>query len=129
MDFRSEKGIAMSAGFQRLRVMAEVGAYAEEQGHSQELVFSLELGYRPAQIQVLAGSDQLENAHDYATAATIIQDYCQMRHHNLLEHLGLGIIGKLREAFPACHSLSLEIEKPAALGAAEASICKIKWSC
>lgn len=125
---KSYNSIQLYVGFKHLRIPAFIGAYDHEKAITQDLLFSLTIAYQATQIDILNGSDQLDNAHDYAAAAESVRKVCLSRHHELLENLSLDIMNNLRADFPGCLRLDLEIEKPGALQDAECSFCQVSWS-
>ncbi len=99
-----------------LRIDAEIGIRPAEFGRSQPLLFDLQLGYDN---RVPAGSDAIEDCHDYDAISRRLAAHVQARRWNLVETLAESCATLLRNEF-GVRRLRLKIAKPEAVPAARA---------
>jgi len=99
----------------RLEVLTLIGVHPHEQVLKQKLLITLQFACQAAHS---AQSDELQHTQDYAQIAEHIQAFAQSQHYQLLESFGEQLAQSLQQHY-ALQGLTLTIEKPAALKAAQ----------
>ncbi len=112
-----------TTGLKNLRIDSVIGVYSHERTDPQPLFVDVEVDYDfgPA-----AASDALADALDYDQIAAGLAQVAQEGRFELLEALAEASASFCLESFPPVTAVRLEIRKPRAVGAADASFVRIE---
>ncbi len=112
-----------TTGFKNLRIDSIIGIYSHERTDSQPLFVDVEVDYDFA---AAAASDAIEDALDYDQIAADLTRIAQEGRFQLLEALAEASASFCLESFPRVEAVRLEIRKPHAVEAADASFVRIE---
>ncbi len=112
-----------TTGLKNLRIDSVIGVYAHERTDPQPLFLDVEVDYDFAPA---AESDALEDALDYDLIASGLTGVAQEGRFLLLEAFAEASAEFLLRSFPRVQAIRLEIRKPMAVKAADASFVRIE---
>lgn len=112
-----------TTGLKNLRVDCIIGVYPHERGDPQPLFIDVEVDYDFAPA---AESDALTDALDYDRIATGLAEIARKGRFTLLEALAETSAQFCLRSFPSVTAVRLEIRKPQAVEAADASFVRIE---
>ncbi len=112
-----------TTGFKNLRVDCVIGVYPQERTGSQPLFLDVEVDYDFAPAAV---TDELTAALDYDRIAGGLADVARTGRFLLLETLAEASAAFCLETFPEVTAVRLEIRKPRAVEAADASFVRVE---
>ena len=99
-----------------LRMPTLVGVDEWERRVQQELVVNLRM---QCDCRVAAGSDELDDALDYAAVSQLLLRRGEVGEYRLIEALAEDLAESVLEKFPQIQSLWLQLQKPGAVPEAE----------
>lgn len=112
-----------TTGLKNLRIDCIIGVYPHERTDSQPLFLDVEVDYDFAPA---ASTDDLSEALDYDGIATGLTSIAREGRFALLETFAEAAAAFCLETFPAITAVRLEIRKPRAVEAADASFVRIE---
>ncbi len=112
-----------TTGLENLRIDCVIGVYAHERGEPQPLFFDIEVDY---DIERAARGDALADALDYDLIASGLTNVAQEGCFALLETLAEASAEYCLRSFPPVGAVRIEIRKPRAVEAADASFVRIE---
>ncbi len=112
-----------TTGLKNLRIDSVIGVYPHERTDSQPLFVDVEVDYDFAPA---AASDALPDALDYDRIAAGLTRIAQEGRFELLEAFAEATASFCFESFPQITTVRLEIRKPRAVEAADASFVRIE---
>ncbi len=112
-----------TTGLKNLRIDSIVGVYAHERTDAQPLFVDVEVDY---DFTAAAASDAIADALDYDQIAAGLTRIAQEGRFELLEALAEASASFCLESFPQVTAVRLEIRKPRAVEAADASFVRIE---
>ncbi len=112
-----------TTGLKNLRIDCVIGVYAHERTDPQPLFLDVEVDYDFARA---AESDALEDALDYDVIAGGLTRIAQEGRYTLLEAFAEACADFCFRSFPEVTATRLEIRKPRAVEAADASFVRIE---
>lgn len=112
-----------TTGLKNLRIDCVIGVYAHERDEPQPLFVDLEVDYDFARA---AESDALADALDYDRIAAGLTEVAREGRFTLLEALAEASVAYCLETFPPVTAVRLEIRKPRAVEAADASFVRVE---
>ncbi len=112
-----------TTGLKNLRIDCIIGVYPHEREELQPLFFDVEVDY---DFERAAASDALGDALDYDRIATGLTDVARDGRFTLLEALAEASATFCLESFEPATAVRLEIRKPRAVAAADASYVRVE---
>ncbi len=112
-----------TTGLKNLRIDCVIGVYAHERGDAQPLFLDVEVDY---DLERAARSDALADALDYDQLASGLTAVAQEGCFTLLEALAEASADFCLRSFPPVTAVRIEIRKPRAVEAADASFVRIE---
>ncbi len=112
-----------TTGLKNLRIDCVIGVYPHEQTETQPLFLDVEVDYDFAPA---ATSDDLTEALDYDGVAAGLTSVAQEGRFALLETFAEASAAFCLRSFPSVTAVRLEIRKPRAVPAADASFVRIE---
>ena len=112
-----------TTGLRQLRIDCIVGIYPHERSETQPVFLDIELDYDFARA---AASDAIPDAVDYDDVAASVTALAQAGRFQLIETMAEATAAMLLDRVAAVQVVRLEIRKPAAVPAADASFVRVE---
>jgi len=110
-------------GLVGLRIQCIIGIHPHERTEEQPVLVDLEV---ERDFAAAAASDDFAHTSDYTAMADLLTELARQRRYRLLETFAEEAAQALFRQFPEVDSLRLELRKPEAVPAADASFVRIE---
>ena len=114
-----------TTGLKGLRIDCIVGVYDVERAQRQPIIIDVDLDY---DIDAAASSDDVDQAVDYDRVAQEVTLLIEQRQFRLIETMAEETARMLLESHSAVQTVRIEIRKPNAVSAADASFVRLERS-